>query len=243
LYSLAEPQYTAGELRRQAQERLQRADWALVQAPKNKRRMVKRERKKCRKEAWKTAPQYRTLSAAGHTLEVRLRELEASFARRELFRFLKSKRYELKPLSLANASAGLPYMGWRQSMRRCTKVLSIVANGLMYQIFKSIRYLTTIASKKTEKGLVASIREGIPLLPSRYALPMTELAENWLYLQRAIHEAFRTRPHPKALPFEITRRYHKQIQSRSHVDMVLAEQARISLSKKPHLSHPSDRMT
>jgi hypothetical protein len=241
MYSLVEPVRTADALRCQASEHLRRADWALVQAPKNKRRIVKRERKKCRKEAWKAAMQLRTLSDAKHRLEVRLQELEASFARQELFRFLKSKRYELTPLSLANAAAGLPYVGWRQSMRRCTKASSIVANGLMYQIFKSVRYLATSANKRTENALVTNFREGIPLLPSRYRLPRTELAEKWLYLDRAIRQSYRTKPHPKALPFEITKRYFKQIQSQSPVDMVLAKQAKLNLSNNAPVSSPQNK--
>ena len=71
----------------------------------------------------------RTLSDVVRRLEARLRDLEAPFARQELFRFLKSKRYEVTPLALANAAAGLPYMGWRHSMRKNAEVQSIAANG------------------------------------------------------------------------------------------------------------------
>jgi hypothetical protein len=67
------------------------------------------------------------------------------------------------------------------------------------------------------------------------------LADNWLYLERAIRQAYRTRPHPKALPFEVTKRYLNQIQSRSQVDLVLAEQAKINLSKEPPVSHVKDK--
>jgi len=73
--------------------------------------------------------QYRTLDRIRGQLEVQIRDLEPSFARHELFRFLKSKRYEITPESLANATAGLPYMGWRQSMRRCKERKSLIANG------------------------------------------------------------------------------------------------------------------
>jgi hypothetical protein len=80
----------------------------------------------------------------------------------------------------------------------------------------------------------------IPLLPSRYQLPKAELAEKWLYVERAIRQAYRAKPHQKALPFEITKRYLKQIQSQSQVDMVLAEQAKLTLSKQlQRVSHLS----
>jgi len=170
---------------------------------------------------------YRHLTKTESDLGLQLQSLEASYARQELFRFLKSARYELKPLSLANAAAGLPYMGWRQSMRRSTKAPSKLANGNVYQIFKSIRYLVATAEKKLQNPLIAHFRENIPLLPRRYRLPKAELAEKWLYLERAIRQAFRTNSHPKALPFEITKWYLMQIRSQSQVDMVLADGAKL----------------
>lgn len=232
LRSLIKPLYDTEKARREAQENLQRVEWAFGQATKQTRRLVKRQRKKRRKEFAKAALAYRNVYQRERHLEMQVRCLEASFARLELSRFLKSKRYTLTPLSLANAAAGLPYMGWRQSMRRNAKSRSIIANGLTYQIFKSIRYLAATASKKMENALVADFRAGIRLLPSRYQLPRAELAEKWLYLERAIRHAYRTKPHPKVLPFEITKRYLKEIQSQSQVDMVLAEQAKLKLLKR-----------
>jgi hypothetical protein len=229
--AIAEPLRSADESKRRNDEQLHEVNRALAQATKSSRRIVKRARKKRRKEAWKAEQQYRSLSESEPKLRARLIDLEASFARQELFRFLKSKRYALTPLNLANAAAGLPYMGWRQSMRRSTKAPSKIANGLSYQIFKAIRYLAKSANKKTEHALTTSFRERIPLLPSRYQLPRAELAEKWLYLERAIRKAYRTKPHPKALHFEITKCYFKQIHSQSQVDIVLAEQAKLQIPR------------
>lgn len=233
--ALVEPVRNADESRLQAQERLLRADWALEQAPKSKLRMLKRERKKRRKEAWKTLVEYRTLSDAVRRFEARLRDLEASFARQEAFRFLKSKRYELTPLALANAAAGLPYMGWRHSMRKNTEVQSTAANGFAYQSFKAIRYLAAIADKATEKAFVAAFRKNIPSLPSRYHTPRNELVQNWLFLERAVQQAYRIyrkEHNPRDLPFEVTKRYFMQIKSQSQVDRVLADQARLVLASE-----------
>jgi len=231
--ALVEPNRAAGQSQVRAQEQLQRADWALERAPSDKRRMLKRERKKRRKEAWRALQGYQTLSDTVRRLETRLKSREAAFARQELFRFLKSKRYEVTPLALANAAAGIPYMGWRHSMRKNTKVRSIAANGIAYQVFKAIRYLAAISNKKTEKEFVTDFGEHIPSLPSRYGFPKNELVDNWLYLERAIRQAYRMKPHPRDLPFEITKRYFRQIRSQSNVDMVLAKQASLRLISKP----------
>jgi hypothetical protein len=230
----------AGELSYQAQEQLQRLDSELIRAPKKTWRIIKRERKKRRKDAWKAASEYRTLSDTDRRLRVRLEELEASFTRRELFRFLKSRRYALTPVNLANAAAGLPYTGWRQSMRRCIKAPHEFSEGRTYRIFKAIRYLVSTANKASVNALVSDFRQRIPLLPSRYELPRSELAENWLFLERATRQVFRTRPHPKALPFEITKRYLKGIQVRSQVDLLVATQARLKLPGKLPASPSQD---
>jgi hypothetical protein len=116
----------------------------------------------------------------------RLRGLEAVFARQQIFRFCKSKRYELNPLNLANAAAGLPYIGWRQSTRRSITHPSVAANGLDYQIFKAICFMATNAKRSSENAFVAKFRESIPRLPSRYRVPKAELANQWLFLETAI---------------------------------------------------------
>jgi hypothetical protein len=231
LQALAEPTRVADESHRRAKEQLLKVNWALTQAHGRSRRIVMQVRKKRRKEVWKAAQQYRNLSNNESRLKTRLGDSESSFARQEILRFLKSKRYALTPLSLAGAATGLPYMGWRQSMRRNAKAPCAIANGPMYQVFKAIRYLATNANKKTENGLVITFEDCIPSLPSRYQLPKAELAEKWFYLERALRQAYRTKLHPKALPFEITKRYFIQLQSQSQVNMVLAEQARLPVSK------------
>ena len=72
------------------------------------------------------------------TLEARIAEEEAGFAQQELMRFILEGRYELTPLNLANAMAGLPYMAWRQSFKRCMAWECSFANSVMYREFKII---------------------------------------------------------------------------------------------------------
>jgi hypothetical protein len=229
--ALIAPIRAAEDSNRQAEEQLRQFNGVLTQAHGRNRRIVKRVRKKGRKAAWKAAHEYRFLYRTDRRLEARLKELESSFARHEIVRFLKSKRYTLTPLSFANAAAGLPYMGWRQSMLRSTKASCPIASGRMYQIFKAIRYLAGHADKKTETGLVITFEDDIPLLPSRYQLPKAEFAEKWFYLERALHQAYHTKLRSKPLHFEITKRYFKQLQLQSQVDTVLAEQAKLDVSK------------
>jgi hypothetical protein len=228
---LAEPLRRADEAKQLAQEQLHQVDAALTKAHGRSRRIVKRARKQRRKEAWKTAQEYRGLANTERILEARIKGLEASFVRQELVRFIKSKRYEVTPVNLANAVAGLPDTGWRQSMRRNLRAPSRIANGLRYQVFKAIRYLTGIVTRKSENAFVRDFRQCIPIIPSRYGQPRNELAATWYYLERALRRSYRLKPRRKSLPFEIGKRYFKQIHSQSQVDIVLAQQARIILPK------------
>jgi hypothetical protein len=198
-----------------------------------------------RKVAWKAEQLYLSLRRRELRLEGRLTDLRSAYARQELVRFLRSKRYSLTPLSLANAAAGLPFMSWRRSMQRSIKAPSVLADGLTYQVFKAIQYVATNAAKKTEDGLVITFEDSIPTLPSRHRFAKVELAEKWLYLERALRQAYRAKPHQRALAYEITKRYFNQLSSQSQVNMILADHAKLSLQKQrkePHTPPRDDKM-
>ena len=230
LRKLVEPLGASEESLRLMKDKLHKLDATLTQAHGRSRRIVKRARKQARKKISKIFVEHQKRGDSEKRLKARLKSLEGSFARLELFRFIKSKRYELVPLHFANAAAGLPQMGWRQSMRRNRHSPCSVVNGRSYQVFKAIRYLIESLNTKTEKNLVKSFRKSIRVLPSRYRLPQQEFAKNWFYLERAIHQSLRTKSLRRVLPFEITKRYFQQLQTQSYLDTVLAEQAQIPLN-------------
>jgi hypothetical protein len=230
LRDLIKPRRLADEASRNAQERLHRARAALSQTKKRReRKLVRKEFAKLWKAERQASEEYKRLNERDDYLLKQLKLSEATFARREIFRFIKSKRYELNPLNLANAAAGLPFMAWRQSMRRCSRQRSISANGMHYQDFQAIRYLVLNAKIKTVQDLVQHFKTRIPDLPTRYRLPRMDLAEKWLFLERALRGAFRTNIRRQALPFEITARYFRQMTTQTYTDILLAERARIPL--------------
>lgn len=226
-----------------ALQELKRADYVLDHARPKERRLIKRGRKKCRKEASTTFRDWRTLDNAQKELGDQLRRLGARFARQEIIDFCKSKRYSLTPLNLANAVSGLPHMGWRQSMRRSLRLKSTNANGIDYQVFKAICYLTGTlvekAKRRSENTWIAEFREAILLLPSRHREAREILATQWFFLERAVRHAFRAKPRVKAFPFEITKLYFEQIRSRSQVEWFLAQQVELRLSKRAASMHNS----
>ncbi len=230
LRCLGRPIRAADEANRNAYERLQRARSALgPELSRHEKKPVRKEFVKRWKEAREADEKYKKLNERDRDLRAQLKLAEANFIHREIFRFIKSKRYELNPLNLANAAAGLPYMAWRQSMRRCSKEKCISANGTSYQVFKAIRYLVSGVKKKTVQGFIQHFQEGIPQLPSRYRLARADLAEKWLFLERALKGILRKKVHPKALSFEITKRYFFQMRSQTYTDILLAERAKLEL--------------
>lgn len=232
LRALIDPQSKASNLDREANERFQKARAALAQAQGRDRKLVRKEFVKCTEDADRIREECRRINERQRNLTTTVQLLEASIARRELFRFLKSKRYELNPLSLAHAAAGLPEMGYRRSTAKCAKCRSTPTEGLRYEIFKAIRYLISKADNKTAQGLVEHFRKTVLLLPQRYARSKADFAENWFFLERALRQICKARPHPKAFPYEVTARYFKQMQVRSYPDMLLAERAKLTLSKR-----------
>jgi hypothetical protein len=232
LKALVGPQSDSANLSREASDRLQRARAALAQAKGRNRKVVRKEFVRCKREADEREKESRRIYEQQRDLAAHLSLLEASIARRELFRFLKSKRYELNPLNLASAAAGLPEMGCRRSALKCAKFQRPPAEGLPYEIFKAIRYLMAKTTNKTAQALVEHFREGVRSLPQRYSRSRVELAEKWLFLERALRQTWRVKPHPGAFPFEITARYFRHTQLQSHTDILLAERAKLRIEKR-----------
>ena len=240
LRTLGQPSYDLEESKRIVHDQLQ--EIARAEATKKKRRIVLREQKKQRKQASKTEQEWRELSTRERNLKSHLQRQEASFARQEIFRFLTSGRYELNPLSFANAVANLPYSGWRQSMKRNTKSRSKIVNGSRMRIFKAIRFLSESANKQSEKDIVSVFRAGIPLLPSRHSLARTDLAKNWFFLERAMRQSRKKTQDPTLRHFPITELYFKNLFTATQVEGVVAGHEQIVLPKKRAISRNKRRI-
>jgi len=229
--ALVRPMMAAQEEESAAEKRLNlvRAAMGQGQGTEEQLTLVKEELEKSEKETQEKQEKYWNLMSQDNRLRERLRFDGGRFARQEMLHFLRSKRYELTPLSLANAVAGLPYMGWRQSMRRCSKDSSLIVNGSKYQVFKAIRYLLSKVQRKSDESLVEFLREAIPKLPYRYRLAKTELASGWYFFERALRLARQEQPNSKAFVFEVTKHFFKQQRVLSHLDIFLAEQRKLAV--------------
>jgi hypothetical protein len=152
---------------------------------------------------------------------------EASFARAEFVRFCQSNRYRLNPLNIANALAGLPYIGWRQSAKRCKNHPAPGADGRSMQLFKTIDRIVRSCVRRAD--LVGHAERWLRAQKAKKSLGISELQEKWYYLRWSIKTALEATPRvsTRDLPFAITREYWKRISRPSNVDLLFEEEERI----------------
>jgi hypothetical protein len=181
-----------------------------------------------RKEKLQSAEAKHALAASRQKqVQERLQDAEAIFARSEFVRFCRSNRYELKPLNLANALAGLPFIGWRQSAIRCTKHPASGSNGMSMQIFDTIRKIADSCTRRSE--LIQHAEGWLREKRNIKSLGAKELQKKFYYLRwamKAVLEA-ETRVTSRELPYAITREYWKRVTHPSNVDSLFEEEERI----------------
>lgn len=160
-------------------------------------------------------------------LEEQLKDGFAFFARAELANFCTEKRYMRNPFNAANALAGLPYIGWRQSIDRCSVwKLEDLGSG-RYMVVETIsRIVNSCRRPKLIDCTEQWLRDRLP----KKSRIIVELGENWYFLNQAIKSALRDdKITTKELPYRIAQIYFRMRMHPSPVDIILAEEMRIVL--------------
>lgn len=151
---------------------------------------------------------------------------ESAFARNEVLNFLRSKRYALTPKKFALAIAGLPYMGWRQSMKRTTKL----AEGSedwptrpAYEYFLAFQYMLKGRRPHTWEGVAKLLNKEIPRLPRIHHKAKADLIENGPWLREALMTLKREPIVTRKLPFVLsTAFWNAVVRPKTDMDMVMA---------------------
>lgn len=156
-----------------------------------------------------------------------LQDREAFFCQSEILRFLKAGKYHVTPVSLANACAGLPDIGWRQSFKRCQKVPDEGLPGMQYLVVQRIgEVLRRKHPNSTEEG-EAVLREYVTHLPGEPEDIGDYLRENWWYLRTALQQEWDL-TRPRSLPFRIAAAFSSAMfKPQSPYEKLLAEQERL----------------
>lgn len=169
--------------------------------------------------------EYLALQESQKELQEEVLDYEASFARAEVVDFCLSKRYRLTPLNVANAIAGLPDIGWRQSAKRCGAIKRKALKGQSYEIFEVIQRLVNSNTRRSE--LVRDAEKWLRSARSNGWDGVAELRRRWYYLSRAIRTVLEQKVQRRKLPFLILQEYWKRRGHPSLVDSAFEEEESI----------------
>ncbi len=222
------------------------AESAVTQAGPEQRKAVEAEFQKRQAELELVRTQLDAATVTDKRLTEARADKEASFSQTELLDFITRKKYARNPLGLANAMAGLPDMGWRQSYVRCSKMKCPSWPHFQFREFNTIQ--TIWNRRHSHPGLtpIELFRQGIKKLPKTVEVPVPQsptqtarktrvenflrsrLAENWMDFRLAIEQSLTAEHDSRRVPFHIVSQFSKNIaKPKTAADRVLAAAQRI----------------
>jgi hypothetical protein len=230
---------------RKCKENLEKVDAALTQELNAEQQILLTEKRKERLQALIDATAQRVLwDSRRREADAALKNCETHFARTEIMKFCKNRRYIKNPLNAANALAGLPFIGWRRSAERCQK-LKIQATGRATDLVRVINRI--VESWNPSVALYEYAGRWLQLGNRYKPTVQSELRKDFFYLRRAIDEVLKGNHRRKALPYLITSEYQRRVSNRSPVDILFEDEERILLkseknrvSRKPKSNTPEE---
>jgi len=157
-------------------------------------------------------------------LDELIRDGEAYFARTEFLRFCRAKRYTLNPLNVANALAGLPFIGCRHSIKRCRKWPE-GTGGLSYGIYCILERIVSANVRRSDliKDADKLLEANRPIGKAWKAFAIADLRKNRYYLRRSISAALDQGIGRARLAGVISKEYWKRKSNPSALDRAFAE--------------------
>ena len=132
---------------------------------------------------------------------------------------------DLTPLDVANALAGLPFIGWRRSADRCRKWKE-EPEGLSFGIFRILLRIVRANVRRSDLMRDADkFLEAKSPIGNKFAL--ADLRENRYYLRRSIAAVLEQGTKRVDLAAAISREYWKRKSHPTAVDRAFAEEERI----------------
>jgi hypothetical protein len=227
---LVDSLYEADERRKQCQERLQKVEIIFVHQLTEEQRIIAEEERVKRKTALEGAEnEYSACLQNLNKVSEEIKDGHAHVTRIQVVQFCRSARYSITPVNIANALAGLPYIGYRQSIKRCRRQKPIHAGGIAYQIVKVLQRI--VDSRRQNKTLVKDAEQWLRKLrvskSSQIFSAVEELRNKWYYLKPAIATVVSQKPLTRELPYKITTEYFRRSDQRSPLDSFFEEECRI----------------
>lgn len=213
-------------------ELIEEAKYALSEA-RSKRRFVR----KVRADLERREAEMIHLRAESARTQERLEDLknslscqEAYFAQSQFLAFLKGRRFRFTPRNVANAIAGLPFIGCRESYLRCRRIPCGIAPHFHYLAFQTIEYVLRRGKGISIDKYPELFRDGIRKLLSRHKFHKIQRANIVEFLEKEIPSLrksieihMKIPGNSRALPYKIIASYvTSRRQPLTPLDRVLA---------------------
>jgi len=159
------------------------------------------------------------------------RNQEAYWYCSQLLDFLYGKRRNaVTPLNLANALAGLPEMGWRESDARCSQMhRSSPCVGLSYRIVELVSRMWRRRPKVSQDPPIDFFRARILELPKKDDGIREVVRRAWHDFRLAIEECWKESKSEEFMPYAITSTFlRNHARSKTLAERILAEREILS---------------
>jgi hypothetical protein len=208
------------------------AENALKETSEEYREAIEEEVKKKKGHLQELNENLQRAETEANDLDKKVRGWETHFDCSQLLDFLCKGKYAIKPFVLANALAGSPRTGWRQSLARCAKLerpSSYV--HYPYGIFKAISKIWKRKSKRPELTVIEFFQAEIRKLKKRKQDGETYsyLSGDWRDLRMAIEKCSKTEQSDDFMPHAITRAFvNSRSRLKTQAQRILDEHEKLS---------------
>ena len=145
----------------------------------------------------------------------------------ELLDFLHSGRRAVNPKNVANAVAGLPMMGWRQSHLRCSR-MPLDQPRLHYKVLEVILKMWKRHRGESKESLIEFFKARLPKVPKKLGYTRDFLLGNWRDLRLALAECLSREHEGGETPYVLTSIFMRNTgKQKDPFEGMLAEQEKL----------------
>lgn len=206
------------------------AENALKVAGEQEKKAIEAEAKERKERLQELNENLKRIQSESSELDKKVREQETYFYCSQLLAYLCKGKYAVEPFALANAFAGSPVMGWRQSLARCAKIpRSSFFPQYPYGIFRAISRIWRLRSKYAHLSPNELFKAEISKLRKRNGESYSYLSQGWRDLCLAIVECSKAGHSDEFMPYALTQTFLKyQSRSKSQADQIMDEREKLT---------------
>jgi len=205
------------------------AEIAVQQAGENEKELIQSDAKKKKARLEELNENLHRTENEARELDNLTRGQETHFYCSQLLEFLCKGKYAVKPFPLANSLAGLPEMGWRQSLARCSRMpKSWTSVRYPYGILEAVSKIWNRRFKNPHVEITDLFHTEIPKLRKKDEEARSYLSEGWRDLRMAIEQCSKDGHAEGFVPYAITGQFvSNQSRPKNQAERILEEHERL----------------